>query len=296
MRGRIAAAFGLSDARAEEMVPIHVMTTTGDRFLAGPLKDIGGKGLFTKELEEALLGGEIDFAVHSMKDVPTLLPEGLAIMAILPREDPRDGFVSPVAERIADLPRGAVVGSASLRRGAQIRALRPDVHVITFRGNVNTRLDKVARGEVHATILALAGLRRLGLAEKARLIPPEDMLPAVAQGAIGIEMRIGDPLVEIVALALDHRPSHLAVSLERGFLAALDGSCRTPIAGHAAPDGEGYLLDGAIYLPDGSEHHAISQACAPADAAQADAMGRALGEALKVEAGPAFLDRLAAMG
>ena len=272
---------------AEDGVEIVTIRTSGDRIQDRTLADAGGKGLFTKEIEEALLAGAIDLAVHSMKDVATVLPTGLAIGAILAREDPRDAFLSPAALGLAGLPAGAVVGTSSLRRQAQVLNRRPDLKVVTYRGNVETRLRKLAAGEVDATLLAQAGLKRLGLADRATaLIEPEEMLPAVAQGAIGIEIRAGDDAVRTRLVALDDPDSALRVAAERAFLAELDGSCRTPIAGLAVLSAEGDLwLRAEILRPDGSERHTAERTGACVDA---EALGRDAGRELKARASADF--------
>jgi hydroxymethylbilane synthase len=218
------------------------------------LKDIGGKGLFTREIEEALLDGGIDIAVHSMKDMPTLQPVGLRLDCYLPRADVRDAFVSPLHSSIAALPQGAVVGSSSLRRRAQLRLRRPDLQLVEFRGNVQTRMRKLEEGVAAATFLAMAGLTRLGMAHVARgAIDPDEMLPAVAQGAIGIERRTDDMRVaDLLALIHDH-DTGLRLAAERQFLAKLDGSCETPIAGLAVLEGSTLWLRGEILRPDGTE-------------------------------------------
>lgn len=253
-RDRLMAAFGLP----EDAFRIVVIKTTGDDSVLiaadRPLKEIGNKGLFTKEIEEALLSGGIDIAVHSMKDMPVAQPEGLILDCYLPREDVRDAFVSATATGIADLPQGARVGSSSLRRRAQLKARRPDLEVVEFRGNVQTRMKKLTDGVASATFLAMAGLNRLGMAHVARsAIEPEDMLPAVAQGAIGVERRLNDPRTEAMLAALHHTPTGLRLAAERAYLAALDGSCETPIAGLALLDGTDLWLRGEILRPDGSE-------------------------------------------
>jgi len=270
-----------------EILPIK---TTGDKVQDRTLAAIGGKGLFTKEIEEALLDGRVDLAVHSMKDMPTFLPEGLMIGAMLEREDPRDALISPVADSIAALPKGAVVGTASLRRQAQVLRQRPDLIVQPLRGNVGTRLDKLARGEAAATLLALAGLKRLGKeAAATAILSLEEMLPAVAQGAIGIEVRSNDSRLRELVAALDHAPTSIAVAAERAMLAVLDGSCRTPIAGHAAIAGTRLRLSGLIALPDGTESHR-GEDSANATLDDATKLGRDLGERLKALAGPGFLN------
>ena len=268
-----------------------VIKTTGDRVRDRPLAEIGGKGLFTKEIEEALIARRVDVAVHSMKDLPTRLPAGLVIGCLLPREDPRDALFAGGAEHIADLPQGAVVGTASLRRAAQLRARRPDLRVVPFRGNVDTRLRKLAAGEVDATLLAVAGLKRLGLAARiGAVLEPEEMLPAVAQGAIGIECRQEDARVRDLLAPLDHAETAARVAAERALLAVLDGSCRTPIAALAEVVGGVMRLRGLVALPDGSDLHAVDRR---GDAAAATALGRDAGAELKAAAGPSFLAALA---
>jgi len=274
------------DLDTEDAIAIAVIRTTGDKVQDRPLAEIGGKGLFTKEIEEALIERRIDLAVHSMKDVPTWLPEGLSIAAILPREDPRDVLIAPAAGRLSELARGATVGTASLRRQAQILSLRPDLKVVPFRGNVNTRLRKIEEREVDATILALAGLRRLGLkGYAARAIEPVEMLPAVAQGAIGVEARDGDTATRDRLAPLDDPDSARAVAAERALLAALDGSCRTPIAALARLDGAALTLDALIAQPDGSTVHTARREGAAADA---EAMGADAGAELRAKGGPGF--------
>lgn len=251
----VKAALAAADPAlaADDAVVITVVKTTGDHILDRPLAEIGGKGLFTKEIEDGLGQGTLDLAVHSMKDMPTLLPDGLLIAAVLPRADPRDALIAPEARGIADLPQGSVVGTASLRRAAQLRAMRPDLGVVPLRGNVQTRLRKLAAGEVHATFLAMAGLERLGLAHvAAAALPPEEMLPAVAQGAIGIECRAADePVLELLA-KVDHAETMVRITAERAFLAALDGSCRTPIAALAELEDGRLWLRGLVASPDGA--------------------------------------------
>ena len=245
-RRRLMAAHGWR----EDDVEIVVIKTTGDMIRDRPLAEIGGKGLFTKEIEEALLDGRIDLAVHSMKDVPAVLPEGLVISTNLPREDARDAFISPVAASIDELPRGAKVGTSSVRRAAQLLAMRPDLEIGQFRGNVGTRLEKLKKGEVAATFLACAGLNRLGLsAEITQAVPVEVMLPAVAQGAIGIEIREDDGKTAEMLAPLNDENTRVAVAAERGFLIELEGSCRTPLAAHAVVrDGEVQLICEALSL------------------------------------------------
>ncbi len=281
-RDRLMAAHDLPEA-AFELVPIR---TTGDRVQDRSLSELGGKGLFTREIEQALIAGRIDLAVHSMKDMPTLQPDGLAITCALPREDPRDAFVSPVAAALAALPAGSVVGTSSLRRRAQLLHRRPDLAVIEFRGSVQTRLRKLADGLAQATFLAMAGLHRLGMASAARApIEPEAMLPAIAQGTIGIEQRAGDDGVSALLAPIHHGPTGLRLAAERAFLAGLDGSCQTPIAGLAELDGTTLRLRGEIIRPDGSESLADALEGPAADAA---AIGAELAASLRRRAGPGF--------
>lgn len=282
----VKALLRAAHGRPAEDCEIVIIRTTGDVQRDLPLADIGGKGMFTKEIEEALLAGTIDLAVHSMKDVPTALPEGLSIAAMLPREDPRDAFVSPRAEGIDALPDGAVVGTSSLRRGALLRWRRPDLKVVAFRGNIDTRLDKLARGEVDATLLAQAGLNRLGLDDQPRrVLTPEEMLPAVAQGAVGIECRDDDAATRARVTALDDGDTAIRIRAERALLAALDGSCRTPIAALAMiADGELWLR-GSIIRPDGRVRHDGERRGTPTEA---EDLGRDLGADLRARGGPEF--------
>lgn len=218
-----------------------IIKTSGDKIQDRSLAAAGGKGLFTKELEEALLGGSINLAVHSMKDMQAVLPAGLEIACILPREDVRDAFISPAAKSLRELAEGAIVGTASVRREAFVRHARPDLRTVLFRGNVETRLRKLAEGEAHATLLAAAGLKRLGLSDRiTRLIPVEEMLPAPAQGAIGIEIRSDDKRTRAILEAIHDTETGIAIEAERAFLSELDGSCRTPIAALAR------ILDGKV--------------------------------------------------
>ncbi len=281
VRDQLRAAHGL----AEEDVTLTVIKTTGDKMLDGPLADLGGKGLFTKEIEEALLENRIDLAVHSMKDMPTVYPDGLHVPSILVREDPRDVFLSPRASSLAGLPAGAVVGSASLRRQAQILNLRPDLKVTVLRGNVQTRLRKLERGEVDATLLALAGLKRLGMAgTETAILEVEEMLPAVAQGAIGIECRTGDRRVRDCLAPLNDPDTATCIAAERAMLAVLDGSCRTPIAGLAQLDDTGSLhLRALVASPNG---RLLFRAERTGDAGDAVALGADTGAELLARAGP----------
>ena len=278
-RERLMAAHGLSEADIE----IVVITTTGDRVRDRPLSEIGGKGLFTKEIEEALFARDIHLAVHSMKDMPARLPDGLTIAALLPREDVRDAFLSPVAGSIQALAQAATVGSSSVRRAAQLKRLRPDLNVIQFRGNVETRLRKLEEGVAQATFLAAAGLKRLGLAGKiTSLVPTDMMLPAVAQGCIGIETREDDSATRALLAPLNHAASAVAVTCERAFLAALDGSCRTPLAGHATVTAGQISFRGHALTHDGVHCFETTRTGAAADA---ERLGREAGEQVKAEGG-----------
>ncbi len=281
-RARLMAAHDLPEAAFE----ICVIKTTGDdRSLIDadrPLKEIGNKGLFTKEIEEAMIDGRIDIAVHSMKDMPTEQPDGLMLDCYLPREDTRDAFVSRHVKTLADLASGQVVGTSSLRRRAQLLAFRPDLKVVEFRGNVQTRLKKLDDKLADCTFLAMAGLRRMDMADVASsAIEPEDMLPAIAQGAIGIERRSDDARTAALLAPLNDTPTTQRLAAERAFLAALDGSCETPIAGLALIEGDQIWLRGEILRPDGSER-LFEQGRAPiADGA---ALGRELAARLRARA------------
>lgn len=249
-RARLMHAHNLPESAFE----ITVINTTGDKVQDRPLSEIGGKGLFTKEIETALLDHRIDIGVHSMKDVATALPDGLFISTILPREDVRDAFISAQFQGITELPQGAVIGSSSLRRRAQLLAIRPDLQMVEFRGNVQTRLKKLADKVADATILARAGLNRLGQEELGVTIDADTLLPAIAQGAVGIEQRLGDDAISAILAPIHHQKSAIAITAERAFLAALDGSCRTPIAGLALIDQDGNLnFTGEVLRLDGSE-------------------------------------------
>ena len=283
VRRCLMAAYSLPEAAFE----IVVIKVTGDQILDKALKEIGGKGLFTREIEEALLDGGIDIAVHSMKDMPTVQPAGLILDCYLPREDVRDGFVSPAVAGLMDLPQGATVGSSSLRRRAQLAHRRPDLKLVEFRGNVQTRMKKLEDGVAVATFLAMAGLNRLGMAQHAKSIAVTEMLPAVAQGAIGVERRLADPRAEAMLAAIHHTPTGQQLAAERGFLARLDGSCETPIAGLAVLEGATLWLRGEILRPDGTKVIAGELRGPVADAA---AIGAALADQLLAKAGPGFFD------
>jgi hydroxymethylbilane synthase len=282
VKARLATAHGV----APEAIAITVIKTSGDIIQDRPLSEVGGKGLFTKEIEQALSDGRIDLAVHSSKDMPTVLPDGLMLAAFLPREDVRDAFISRKAATLAALPRGAVVGTASLRRQAMVKRLRPDLQVVSFRGNVETRLKKLADGVVDATLLALAGLKRLGRTDAATSILDVDAFPpAVGQGAIGIETRADDRRTRDLVARIGDADTLSALTTERAFLEVLDGSCRTPIAGHARVDGGTVTFRGLILRPDGSEALETSRSGVVADAA---ALGADAGRELKGRAAPDF--------
>ncbi len=287
-RDRLARAFDL----APEAFEVVVIKTTGDdrAMIAAdrPLKEIGNKGLFTKEIEEALIAGRIDIAVHSMKDMPTEQPEGLLLDTYLPREDPRDAFISESCTTIHDLPQGATVGSSSLRRRAQLLNRRPDLQVVEFRGNVQTRLMKLRDGVAQATFLAMAGLNRLGMEDLPKTaIETTDMLPAIAQGAIGIERRSDDTRCQEMLAAIHCTDTGLRLTAERAFLAELDGSCETPIAGLAELIGDQLTLRGEVLRPDGSAAHAATLSGPATEGAE---IGHSLARQLKELAGPGFFD------
>jgi hydroxymethylbilane synthase len=268
---------------AIELVPIR---TSGDRIQDRPLADAGGKGLFAKEIEQALLEGAVDLAVHSAKDLPTVLPPGLTLAAALPREDARDTFISRKATSLRELVAGSTVGTASLRRQAMVKRLRPDLRVVTFRGNVETRLRKIEAGEADATLLALAGLNRLGLASvAAAILTIEEFLPAVGQGVIAIETRADHARVRALLAGINHAETMTALATERAFLGELDGSCRTPIAGHAVISGATVRFHGMILRPDGSEAHETRR---EGHAREAEALGADAGRELKRRAVPDF--------
>jgi hydroxymethylbilane synthase len=278
-RHRLMSAHGFDETDIE----IVAISTTGDRIKDRPLSEIGGKGLFTKEIEEALMAGEVHLAVHSMKDLPASLPEGLTIAAVLPREDARDAFISLTAGSIMDLKHGAVIGSSSVRRTAQVLRLRPDFKPVQFRGNVETRLRKLTEGVADATFLACAGLNRLGLKDKiTQAMPVDIMLPAIAQGAIGIEIRESDDATRDLLRAITHHPSEIAVACERAFLKALDGSCRTPLAGHATLDGDTLHFRGHALTLDGVHCFETTRQGTSKDAAR---MGEDAGAEVKARGG-----------
>lgn len=277
-----------STGAPETAFEIVVIKTTGDAIQDRPLSEVGGKGLFTKEIEEALLSGRIDIAVHSAKDMPTISQPGLILAACLEREDPRDAFISLKAKSLADLPHGARLGTASLRRQAIVKKARPDLVVSPLRGNVETRLRKLEAGEVDATLLAMAGLIRLGLAQHAtHIMPAEEFLPAVAQGAIGLETRGDDNRTRQFVAPINHAPTFIAVACERAFLTALDGSCKTPLAGHAILSGDTLHFRGLIARPDGAAAHDITGNGHIRDAVR---IGEEAGRELKKIGGPDFFD------
>jgi hydroxymethylbilane synthase len=282
VQARLAAAHGVEP----EAIAIEVIRTTGDVVQDRPLSEVGGKGLFTKEIELALLDNAIDLAVHSCKDMPTVLPAGLELIACLPREDVRDAFVSRKSTSLAGVPRAGVIGTASLRRQAMVKRLRPDVSVVTFRGNVDTRLKKLDDGVVDATLLALAGLKRLGReAAATAVLEIDEFLPAVGQGAIGVEARGTDTRTCDLVAKINHAETLAALHAERAFLGVLDGSCRTPIAGHARIDGRNIVFRGMILRPDGSETHETARRGAVQDGA---VLGADAARELKARAGPGF--------
>ena len=282
VRARLAAAHGV----APQAIAITVIRTSGDIIQDRLLSEVGGKGLFTKEIEQALLDRAIDVAVHSAKDIPGFLPDGLTLAACLPREDARDAFISRKAENFAALARGAVVGTASPRRQAMVKRLRPDLQVVPLRGNVETRLKKVAAGEVDATLLAMAGLNRLGLARAATApLDLDDFLPAVGQGVIALETRADDTPARDKLAPIGDALAATALAAERAFLAVLEGSCRTPIAGHARIAAGALHLRGLIAKPDGSAAFDTERRGAAADA---EALGRDAGRELRARAGADF--------
>jgi hydroxymethylbilane synthase len=283
-RERLAKAFDLPF----EAFEIVVIKTTGDKIIDRPLKEIGGKGLFTREIEDDMLAGKIDIAVHSMKDMPTLQPEGLILDTYLPREDVRDAFISPRASGLAELAQGTVVGTSSLRRKAQLKLRRPDLEVVEFRGNMQTRLLKLDQGVAEATFLAMAGLNRLKMDHVPKTaIEVETMLPAVAQGAIGIERRVNDTRMADMLAAIHDGPTGQRLAAERSFLASLDGSCETPIAGLAVLEGSDIWLRGEVLRPDGSEAIDDAVRCPIEDGAAA---GREMALKMLAQAGEGFFD------
>ncbi len=284
LQQRLAAAHALDAAD----FAIEIIKTTGDMIQDRALAEAGGKGLFTKELDTALVEGRIDIAVHSAKDLPTILPAEIEIIGYLPREDTRDVWISNKAAHPRDLPEGAVVGSASLRRGAMVKRLRPDLKVTLLRGNVETRLDKVMRGDVDATLLALAGLKRLGLADKATaILDREEFVPAVGQGAIGITARCGDAKAAAALAPILDPATGIALRCERALLRVLDGSCKTPIGGFARIEGADVILHAIILRPDGSQ---FFEAHLRGPQADAESIGEAAARELLTRAPAGFLE------
>jgi hydroxymethylbilane synthase len=287
----LAHAHGWSAGEAEARTEIVPIKTTGDRVQDRPLADIGGKGLFAKELEEALTAGTIDAAVHSLKDLPGLLPPGMILACHLQREDPRDVLVATNAKSLADLPSGARVGTSSVRRKAMLLHARSDLNVVAFRGNVDTRLRKLANGEADATILALAGLKRLNAETHAsHIFSTQEMLPAVAQGAIGVEVLESNTKVRELFAPANDSETDIAVTLERAFLAILDGSCRTPIAGLAERRGKSIAFSGCVLTPDGRTRIDVARDAAITTAAEAAQAGTDAGRELAAKAGRAFFE------
>lgn len=286
VRDRLVAAHALDP----ESVSVEAIATSGDRIQDRPLREMGGKALFTKEIEQALLDGAIDLAVHSVKDMESGLPAGLGLVAMLEREDPRDVLIAREAKRLGDLPQGARLGTASLRRQAQAKRRRPDLNVVTLRGNVETRLKKLADGEADATLLALAGLKRLGLEDRAvAILEPEEMLPAAGQGAVGIEIRTRDDELRDLVAAIHHPATGVCIVAERAFLGRLEGSCRTPIAVLARLEGERLHLDGRVLTPDGAACYEVGR---DAHASEAEAMGLDAAADIISRAGHEFLEGL----
>lgn len=285
----VSAALREVHAWPDEAVELVIIKTSGDQ-KTGALYDIGGKGLFTKEIDEQLLKGDIDFAVHSSKDLPGVLPPGVSVAACLPREDPRDAFLSPVGGDVDALPEGATVGTTSPRRRAQLLARRPDLNCVILRGNVETRLRKLKEGTVDATLLALAGLKRLGKAGVVTaILEPEVMLPAVGQGIVAIAAREGDRPVRDALAGIDHADSHCRLVAERAFLQAIGGSCTTPLGGLAEYKGDRLQFRGCLWTLDGQAAFPVERT-APAshDHAAIEALGAEAGAAVRKAAGPAL--------
>jgi hydroxymethylbilane synthase len=284
VRDLLGKAHGMELA-SFEIVPLK---TTGDRVLDRPLADAGGKGLFTKEIDEALLSNRVDLGVHSAKDVPTFLPEGILLASYPEREDPRDVLVARSEISLAELPKGAVVGTSSVRRQALVLRARPDVSIKLLRGNVGTRLDKIARGEFDATVLAAAGMRRLGyLEQRHTMLDPLTFPPSVGQGAIGIAVRANDEATARLAAAINDAPTNIALLAERAFLAALDGSCRAPIGGHAQIMGDRIYFSGIVIAPDGTNAVETTREGYVSDA---EALGADAGQELRARAPAGVLD------
>jgi hydroxymethylbilane synthase len=284
LAGRLTVAHGL-DASAIEIVPIK---TSGDMILNVPLSEAGGKGLFTKELDLALLHGDIALAVHSAKDLPTILPDGIDIAGYLPREDVRDAWISPHASHPTGLAPGSIVGTASLRRGAMVKRLRPDLHISLLRGNVETRLAKLAKGDAAATLLALAGLKRLGLeARVTSVLNVQDFVPAAGQGAIAITIRSGDGATRALLAPILDEDTAIALAAERAFLQVLDGSCKTPIGAHARVEAANVAFRAIVLKPDGSQFFETDVLGPRSDAAQ---LGEAAGKELAAQIPAGFFE------
>jgi hydroxymethylbilane synthase len=282
-------------ARLKELAPGLTVTlqrikTSGDKILDVPLAAIGGKGLFVKEIEEALLREEIDLAVHSMKDVPTILPDGLSILCVTAREDPRDVLVSRDPCSLDQLPKGSRIGTSSLRRQAQLLHYRPDLHIELLRGNLDTRLRKLHNGEYDAIVLAAAGLMRMGWSNKVtEYLPPEVSLPAIGQGALGLEGRRHDRFVETLVEKLEHRPTRTAVMAERALLKRLEGGCQVPIAAHATVKGDTLIMDGLIASVDGQR---LVRDTIQGPASEAQSLGSQLAEKLLAQGGDRILHEI----
>lgn len=288
----VAAELAARHSVAIDAIEIRVITTSGDRITDRPLSEAGGKGLFSREIEAALLNGTVDVGVHSGKDLSTILPAGLTLPVFLEREDVRDAFVSRISAKLEALPQGARLGTSSIRRAAQMLRVRPDLVIVPFRGNVDTRLRKLDEGVADATLLAVAGLNRIGRADAiTAYLDPERFPPAPAQGAIGLEIREGDERTAALIAPLDHTLTRLTVSAERAMLAVIDGSCRTPIGAHSSLNGDVLSLTGELLSPDGREVVLVRDSGPVADA---EAIGHRVGTALLERAGPAFLDKIMA--
>jgi hydroxymethylbilane synthase len=292
LRALLGASLGIATSDFETHLPIIPIVTTGDRIVDRPLAEAGGKGLFTKELDEALLDGRIDCAIHSLKDVPTQLPDDIILLAGPKREDRRDALVTLDGASLADLKEGAIIGSASLRRGTQLRFARPDLRIVSLRGNVGTRLEKLRSGTMDGTLLAAAGLARLGLSDVPHvLLDPLAMPPAIGQGALAITARAGDDVVRACFEAIADRSSLIETTAERAFLTALDGSCRTAIGAYALLHSDGTLtFIGEALNHDGSQRWRQEESLTAASLETAQALGFRLGLALKAQAGEALLE------
>ena len=293
----VAGLLARATGEADTAFPIQSFVTSGDRIADRRLQDAGGKGLFTKELDEALLDRRIDAAIHSLKDLPTKMPDGIVLAAIPSREDPRDAFISHKAKDLKSLPEGAIVGTASLRRQAQALYLRPDLKIVTLRGSVETRLKRLADGTMDATFLALAGLTRLGLTQHVTsLIDSEDMPPAPGQGALAITCRADDAATRATLARLSIPQFEIEVAAERGFLEALDGSCRTPIGALTQIANGTLSFLGEVLAPDGGKRWRRKESAALTDMSAAAALGRKIGAAIRAEAGETFIQNLEKRG